>query len=114
MAFSYLCKEEMDRMGIETFTEGDSIHLRTILTQKGFSLEEEKKLFMRLYEKGTEIRAQWQHNGFWGTGMRNDYPGQNDMTLPQGTELYEWNKHHGKEPSVDPWPRMYTEAWLNS
>jgi hypothetical protein len=113
MSFSYLCVEAFDRLGLETFTEGDAIHLRKKTTQEGFNLKEERRLFADLYENhNVEIRAQWQHDGFWGTGMRNDHPGQNDMTLPQGIDLYEWNKRNGKEPSVDTWPRMYTKEWL--
>lgn len=113
--FSYLCAEQLDRMDLETFSEGDFIHLRVKSSQKGFDLKEEKHLFMELYEKyGVEIRAQHQHDGFWGTGMRNDRPGQDDMSLPQGRDLYEWNKDHGKEPSEDTWPRMYTKEWLSS
>jgi hypothetical protein len=113
VSFSYLCVEALDRLDLETFTNGDAIHLRRKSTQVGFDLAEEKRLFMDLYENhGVEIRAQWQHDGFWGTGMRNDHPGQNDMTLPQGLGLYEWNKNRGAEPSQDTWPRMYTEAWL--
>lgn len=114
MTNSWWCQQQIEKLGLETYEDGDAIHLRYILYPEPLDLKEEKRLFMLLFEKyGIEIRAQYQNDGFWGTGMRNDYPGQNDMALPQGTEFYEYLKRRGEEPSVDTWPRMYTEAWLN-
>lgn len=114
MSFSYLAKERMDLADLETFEDGDAIHLRKKSTQETFDLKEETRRFMELFERGVEIRSQWQHKGFWGTGLRNDGK-RCEYNIPQGTEDYEYNKRVGNgEPTIDPWPRMYTEAWLNA
>jgi len=111
--FSYLAKQQLDDLDLETFNDGNAIHLRRKSTQEGFSLVEEKRLFMDLYKKHfIEIRAQHQHDGFWGTGLRND-DGRFDPTLPQGLEDYDYNARVGNEdPKIDTWPRMYSEEWL--
>lgn len=120
MSFSYLCVETLDRLDLETFDVGDAIHIRKKSTQEGFSLAEEKRLFMELYEKhGVEIRAQYQHDGFWGTGLRNDFTPEGkrrrwDYTLPQGKGDYKedgWATPEGA-PEHDTWPRMYTKEYL--
>ena len=118
--FSYLCVETLDRLDLETFEDGNHIHIRKKSTQEGFSLKEEKRLFMELYEKhGVEIRAQFQHDGFWGTGLRNDFTAENkpnrwNYSLPQGLDDY---KNSGwatpaDAPEIDTWPRMYTKEWM--
>ena len=120
MAFSYLSKQKLDELDLETFSEGDAIHIRRKSTQEGFDLAEEKRMFMELYEKhGIEMRAQFQHDGFWGTGLRNDFDadgkaGRWNYSLPQGISDYKssgW-KTPDDAPETDPWPRMYTKAWL--
>jgi hypothetical protein len=113
MTNSYWAKEQIEKLGLETVEDGDFIHIRKILSPEPLDLKEEKRLFMLLYERGIEIRAQFQHDGFWGTGMRNDGPPkQHNTEFPQGVEYYGWNKRNGEEPSEDPWPRMYTKEWL--
>lgn len=121
MSFSYLCKIKLDELDLEDFIEGDAVHLRRKSTQETFSLKEETRLFMELYEKyGISWRAQYQHKGFWGTNLRNDADENgkirrfNRWDLPQGVGDYEWNKSNGREPSEDPWPRMYTKEWLEA
>lgn len=112
--FSYLSKAKLDELDYEDFFDGEVVHLRKKSTQEPFSREEEKRIFMELHEKyGIAWRAQYQHNGFWGTALRNDGK-RGDFAVPQGIGDYEWNKSKDLEPSVDTWPRMYSEAWLKS
>jgi hypothetical protein len=114
MTNSWWCKEQIEKLGLETYEDGDTIHIRYILHPEPLSLNEEKRLFMLLYEKyGIEIRSQFQHNGFWGTGPRNDGK-RSDFSFPQCPGDYEYNQRNGKEPSVDTWPRMYTASWLTN
>lgn len=119
MTFSYLCVEQLDKMDLETFSVGDAIHIRVKSTQLMFDLQEEKRLFMELYEKhGIEIRAQYQHDGFWGTALRNDFTPEGkrnrwDYSLPQGLGDYKdggWGTPDDA-PEHDTWPRMYTDVW---
>jgi hypothetical protein len=112
MSFSYLCIETLDNLDLESFEDGDAIHLRRKSTKEIFDLTEETRLFMELYKKhGVEIRSQWQHKGFWGTAPRNDGK-RSDFSLPQCPDDYEYNRRTGAEPTIDIWPRMYTAAWL--
>lgn len=116
--FSYLSKEKLDELDIEEFYEGDAVHLRRKSTQEPFELKEETRIFMELYEKyGIAWRAQYQHKGFWGTELRND--GRRwDFSVPQGVTEYKNSSQGWKvsddAPDNDPYPRMYTESWLNS
>lgn len=118
--FSYQAVETLDKLDLESFSVGDHIHIRRKTTGEGFDLKEEKRLFMELFEKhGIEIRAQYQHDGFWGTGLRNDFTDENkpnrwNYSLPQGLDDY---KNGGwatpsDAPETDTWPRMYTKEWL--
>ena len=119
MSFSWMCKEDLDKLDLETFDIGDAIHIRKKSTKEGFSLSEEKRLFMELLEKhGIEIRAQYQHDGFWGTGLRNDFVGNKpnrwNYSLPQGLADYKdsgWGTP-ADAPEHDTWPRMYSKEWL--
>lgn len=118
--FSYLCIKELDGLDLESFNVGDQIHIRRKSTQEGFDRKEEKRLFMELYDKhGIEIRAQYQHDGFWGTELRNDFtaegkPNRWNYSLPQGVDDYKGSgwKTPDDAPEHDTWPRMYSKEWL--
>src|SRR6266576_648880 len=111
----------MDELDLEFLEDGDAIHLQRKSTKERFAPAEEKRLIFELYEKhGIESRAQFQHNGFWGTNLRNDFvdgkPNRWNYSLPQGLADYKdggWGTPAGA-PDHDTWPRMYSQDWLNS
>jgi len=121
VSFSYLSKDKMDELDLEFLEDCDAIHLQRKSTKERFAPAEEKRLIFELYEKyGIESRAQFQHNGFWGTNLRNDFadgkPNRWNYSLPQGLADYKdggWATP-ADAPDHDTWPRMYSKEWLNS
>lgn len=101
-------------MGFSIRDEGDTF-IFVDSEGKDMSLQQEKKTLLEFMRRGNEMRAQYKtRDGFWGTGLRNDYDENNRSRRSNHWELPQGTEDHEREGVPDIWPRIGSKEWMKT